>query len=341
MSSRSAVSALLFGFTIERYGVRAVLLSGSVLLALAVFGSALAGSWGVLALAQGTAGLAAGVMLPAIYAAAIRAGGEDEGGRLLGRVLTGWSVALVAGVPASALTAEHFGWQASYALLGAIILVALIGFSRMEDHKPRVESKKVGIVGTFRAARLPGVTALLIVQFLFMTAFYGTYAFLGDHLQTELGMSTATAGFVVLVYGVGFGIASLCDGLIDRFGPARILPPALGFVALALGTMPATTAFWSGAFTAAFIWGFANHFVLNVIVLRLNGLAGTANGTVLGLNSAITYAGALAGPLILGLLYANCGFGMLALGAAACVALGALVTVAAATIGNRYIKEIT
>jgi predicted MFS family arabinose efflux permease len=337
----TAVSALLFGFTIDRYGIRTVLVSGSVLLAVAVFCSALAGSWGVLALAQGTAGLAAGVMLPAIYAAATRAGGEDEGARLLGRVLTGWSVALVAGVPVSALVAERFGWQASYFLLGTLILIALIGFSRMGDHTPRGEPKKTGIAGTFHAARLPGVTALLAVQFLFMTAFYGTYAFLGDHLQTGLGMSTATAGLVVLVYGVGFGIASLGDGLIDRFGPVRTLPPALGFVALALGTMPATTAFWSGAFAAAFIWGFANHFVLNVIVLRLNGLAGTARGTVFGLNSAITYAGALVGPLMLGLLYARAGFDMLALGAAACVALGAAVTVAAAMVGRRTIKETT
>ncbi|MGB3408111.1 MAG: MFS transporter, partial [Jannaschia sp.] len=74
----TALSALCFGFTIDRYGVRTVLVAGSVLLAAATFGSAMAGSWVTLAVAQAVAGLAAGVMLPAIYAAATAAGGEEE-----------------------------------------------------------------------------------------------------------------------------------------------------------------------------------------------------------------------------------------------------------------------
>lgn len=337
----TALSALLLGFIIDRYGIRAVLVAGSILLAAATFGSALAESWVALAVAQGAAGLAAGIMLPAIYAAATAAGGENEGARMLGRVLTGWSVSLVAGVPVSALVAERFGWQASYVLLGALVLIALIGFLKMESRKSLAASAsgKGGGTATWNAMRLPGIAALLFVQFLFMTAFYGTYAFFGDHLRAILGMSTATTGLVVLAYGVGFGIASLGGGLIDRIGPVRTLPPALGLVALAYATMPVMTAVWAGAYAAAFAWGFVNHFVVNVIVLRLNMLAGAARGTVLGLNSAITYAGALTGPLVLGLLYARAGFGMLALGAAVCVGLGAAVSVATTITDRRDVKE--
>ena len=343
----TALSALLLGFLIDRYGARAVLIGGSVLLSVGTFGSAFAGSWVTLALAQALAGLAAGVMLPAIYAAATTTGTPEEGARILGRVLTGWSVSLVAGVPLSALVAERFGWHASFVVLGALVLLGLVGFVRMPPH-PRTKGGGVkrGEVtklegarkqdeadpasGALQAFALPGVPVLLLVQFLFMTAFYGTYAFFGDHLRTSLGLSTSMAGVVILFYGIGFGLAAIGDGLVDRIGPARALPLALGFVALAYATMPLTAVALLGAFVAAFVWGFANHFVLNVIVLRLSDLSGDARGTVLGLNSAITYAGALVGPLALGALYASEGFTALALGGAGCVALAA-----AATIMNR------
>lgn len=324
----TALSALLLGFTIDRYGVRAVLIAGTVLLALATFGSALASSWIALAFAQGAAGLAAGVMLPAIYAAATEAGEEEEGAQLLGRVLTGWSVSLVAGVPVSAFIAERFGWQASYVVLGLLVLVGLVGFVRLPRRgHDDLDRSRPGIGATVAAASIAGVSALPLAQFLFMTAFYGAYAFFGDHLRATLGMSASAAGLVGLACGVGFGIASVGDRIVDRFGPARALPFALTFVALAYASMPLTTAFQTGAFTAAFVWGFANHFVLNVIVLRLGKLGGPERGTVLGLNSAVTYAGALAGPLVLGLLYAGSGFAALALGAAASVVLAMIATV--------------
>ncbi|MGB3554898.1 MAG: MFS transporter [Jannaschia sp.] len=195
----TTLSALLLGFTIDRYGARTVLVGGSVLLACGTFGSAVAPSWSVLALAQAFAGLAAGAMLPAIYAAATQVGTKAEGARILGRVLTGWSVSLVAGVPLSALVAERFGWEASFVVLGGLVLLGLVGFLRM----PVQASGPRGPSGTprlspIRAFGIQGVAPLLVVQFLFMTAFYGTYAFFGDHLRSSLDLSAGFAGLVVL-----------------------------------------------------------------------------------------------------------------------------------------------
>ena len=325
----TALAALLLGGTIDRFGARTVLVAGSVLLACGTLGSAFAPSWILLALAQGLAGLAAGTMLPAIYAAATTTGTKEESARILGRVLTGWSVSLVAGVPLSALVAERFGWHASFVVLGVLVLLGLVGFLRMPKRAsgPRRTAELSGY--PLQALAIAGVAPLLAVQFLFMTAFYGAYAFFGDHLRGSLDMSAGSAGLVVLVYGTGFGLAAFGDGLVDRLGPARVLPPALGFVALAYATMPLTVTALMGAFAAAFVWGFANHFVLNVVVLRLSEVGGDARGAVLGLNTAITYGGALVGPLALGAVYAGEGFASLALTAAGCVALAAGVSVVA------------
>ncbi|MGB3555124.1 MAG: MFS transporter, partial [Jannaschia sp.] len=259
---------------------------------------------------------------------ATQVGTKAEGARILGRVLTGWSVSLVAGVPLSALIAERFGWKASFVVLDGMVLLGLVGFLRMPEKGSGQQGQtRIPSRSPIRAFGIHGVAPLLTVQFLFMTAFYGTYAFFGDHLRSSLDLSAGFAGLVVLFYGIGFGLAALGDGIVDRIGPARVLPAALGFVALAYATMPLTATALVGAFLAACLWGFSNHFVLNVLVLRLSDVAGDARGAVLGLNTAITYCGALVGPLALGAVYAGAGFGWLALGAAGCVGLAAVVSV--------------
>ncbi|MDA8870039.1 MFS transporter [Rhizobiaceae bacterium] len=326
----SAISALLLGFSIDRYGVRTVLVACSMLLAAGTFGSAFATSWVWLCVAQAAAGLAAGAMLPAIYAVATTTGRPDEGARILGRVLTGWSLSLVVGVPVSALIAQHFGWHSSFVVLGCLSLLAALGFTTMPASDALVrENAATGVDGDaeirpHRGLKIPGVPALLVAQFLFMTAFYGTYSFFGDYLRTVLHLSTSMAGLVVLSYGVGFGLATLGDGLLDRHGPAKVLPFALGLVAFAYATMPFVAVSLAGVFVTASSWGFANHFVLNTVVSRLSALGGPARGRVLGLNTATTYAGALVGPLMLGALYSFGGFAALATGASACVTIAAI-----------------
>ena len=63
--------------------------------------SAAALHWLALTLAQAVAGMAAGVILPAAYGSASLIAQPGQA-RTLGRVIAGWSVSLVAGVPLSA-----------------------------------------------------------------------------------------------------------------------------------------------------------------------------------------------------------------------------------------------
>lgn len=322
----TALSALFLGGAIDRLGARTVLISGGALLVVATAASAAAPHWTVLLMAQVAAGIAAGVMLPAIYATATHAGGPEGGARLLGRVLSGWAISLVAGIPLSALIADQFGWRATFWGLSTLSAVILPGFARLPAPAPRSTGRRAGIGA---ALRVPGVVRLLAVQFLFMTAFYGLYAFWGDHLRAALGIEAGGVGIVVLVYGLGFGAATVADTLIDRWGPARMLPILLlGAAAIYMAMIPATRTM-AGTASIAFLWGFANHFIINVVVLDLSRRDEALRGAVLGLNSAITYAGAFAGPLSFGVLYAASGFAPIA-GAAA------LATILATVVARHF-----
>jgi predicted MFS family arabinose efflux permease len=120
----TALSALPLAPAIDRVGARRALVLALPLLALALVGSAAATGWVTLAFAQGLAGLAAGVILPATYALATTTAPPGQEAQALGRVRMGWSMSLVAGVPLSAWVAELVSWQASFLLLALVTALA-------------------------------------------------------------------------------------------------------------------------------------------------------------------------------------------------------------------------
>ena len=65
------------------------------------------------------------------------------------------------------------------------------------------------------------------------------------------------------------------------------------------------------------VWGLANHFGLNVLVMRLTALDPSRRGTIMGLNSAVTYFAVFVGTTGFGPLYTGFGFAASAIVAAA------------------------
>ncbi|HYE01495.1 MAG TPA: MFS transporter [Alphaproteobacteria bacterium] len=316
----TALSALLLSPRVDRFGPARALRRAMAVLALAMLGAMLAPHWIALAGAQALAGLAAGVALPAAYALATALAPPGEGARLLGRVLFGWSVSLVAAIPLLAALAQAAGWRACFLLLAAIAAAVGLG-ARALPAAGRAEAAAAP-GGPLAPLRIPTVPTLLGVCLLFMTAFYGVYAFFGEHVRAAHGGGAGAAGLAVLAYGIGFGVAGLGDGLVDRLGPRRVLPAALLAVAAVYAAMPAVAAY-PGLVALAAAWGFGNHFGLNILVLLLSSARPAARGAVLGLNAAVTYLGALLGAAGLGEVYARAGFAAVAAAAALLLALAA------------------
>jgi len=322
----TAASALLLGPAVDRVGTRRILATGFAVMTLAMLASAAATSWAMLAAAQGLAGMAAGIVLPATYAYATVAAPPGREAETMGHVLAGWSISVIAGVPLSAFIAGTAGWRASYVLLAVLLAVVSAGFLRLRGSSAAARPG-AGDMSLLPALRTPGVPALLVICFAYMTAFYGVYAYLGDHLRQALGVSSSTAGLVVLAYGVGFGLAGFGDRMVDRLGPRRLLPMTLGALALVYGLMIPAASSLVALVALAFCWGFANHFGLNIIVLLLGRANDARRGAVLALNSAVSYAGALVGAGLFGAVYERVGFLLVAALAAGCLAAALAVAV--------------
>ncbi|QYN34531.1 MFS transporter [Pseudonocardia sp. DSM 110487] len=315
-------SALLLGRRLDAIPRRTVLLAGMGALTVAAAGSAVASHWALLALAQLAGGIGVGVVLPATYALAAELAPPGAGARATGRVLTGWSIALVAGVPLATVLGDAIGWRAAFGALAALC-VTQIALYVLLPATPAVGPTR-GALGA--ALRAPGVAALLTGVLAYMAAFYGVFAFVGVEVRAVHGGGATMAGLVALAYGIGFGIAAGVDRFLDRLGTARLVAPALALLAAVYLALAATIGALALFLGIAVIWGLVNHVGLTLLLSRLAAIAPGLRGAVLALNTAATYGGAAVAGTLAGLMYERAGFGWLAVTAAALLALAVPVT---------------
>ncbi|MER9327283.1 MFS transporter [Mesorhizobium sp. M0488] len=309
----TSASALFLARYIDRVGARRMLQGALLLLAIALVASAAAPTVATLVAAQLLAGIAAGIAMPAIYAssAAIAPPGRESG--TIGVVLTGWTLSMVAGVSLSAVLADLVHWRAVFAAVALLATLALAGLtltSLSDIRKSGPAPTPLGALG------IPGIVPLLIACAAFMTAFYGVYGYLGDHLHSVLGRPVSANGWAALAYGIGFGTAALLDGVIDRLGARRVMPFAYLLVAVVYVAIAMASDSFGLTIAMVAVWGLANHFGLNVLVMRLSALDPGRRGTIMGLNSAVTYLAVFVGTTGFGPLYSSFGFTTCALVAA-------------------------
>ncbi|MCB1454168.1 MAG: MFS transporter [Rhizobiaceae bacterium] len=301
----TAASALFLARFIDRFGAWRLLRTAFVTLALALAASAVAPNALMLAAAQLVAGLAAGVALPAIYSSAATVAPAGRENETVGIVLTGWTLSMVAGVSLSAVLADILHWRAVY---GCVAMLAAAGVVALSLNGRRDVPSDAAAIPPFAALAIPGVVPLLAACGAFMAAFYGTYAYIGDHATNALGRPVSYNGILAVLYGLGFGGAALLDRLMQRHDPRRLLPLAFLAVACIYVLMAALSASFATIAGCVVFWGMANHFGLNLLIVRLTAIDPSRRGAIMGLNSAVTYFAAFAGTLAFGPVYAHSEF---------------------------------
>lgn len=321
----AAFSAFFLSGLIDRYGTRLVLVFATMAMVVSFAGSAFSRNWQTLVLFQAIAGFSTGVLLPAIYAEAVRIAPEGQGARTLGTVLAGWSIAMVAGVPISAILSDFLSWRIAYMVLAVLAILLVLAFSLFRNDRPLARPV---LASRGSVLRVPYVKSLLFTCFFFMTAFYGTYALLGHHIREVQGINASLASTAVISYGLGFGFGGMVARYVDRLGPGKVFPFLLtGSMLLYLSLIAATATLWM-TLIAVFLLGFTNHFGLNLLVLRLAGRSPEARGTLIGLNTTATYLAVFFGPLLMSAIYERLSF------TAVCLCAGVLLFVCAARMWN-------
>ncbi len=326
-----AGSAFLAAPRLDTWPRRLSLRLSLIVMGLALALCAFAWAWPVLVLGQLAIGAAAGILIPGSYALASELSSEEQRTQALGRVVLGWSVALVLGVPLSALLTDLMGWRATFLIVAALSLAASFAFALLPDPKRTVEAARVGYGEAFSA---PGARLLLAGTFAFMFAFYATYSFLGDHLRTLHGSGAWLGGVVAMAYGAGFGLATVADGWINRLGPTHVVAPSLLFVGINYLILPVAAESIPSVIAYALVWGVIAHFAMTSLVASLSRAPARVRGALIALFSVTTYLAQGVGGVVMGAVYAAHGF----LASSLIASGGAFLTAALIWLGKRSLR---
>ena len=322
----TAIGALLLARWVDFFGPLVVLRVAFSILFVAMLGCAFSPSIPMLVVSQIVAGVAAGVALPAVYSRAGQIAPAGHESRVLGIVLVGWTISMVAGVSLAALIAQAIGWRSVYLLLTALTLSVVVSVFLMRERPVKSDVSVRVAPSPLRALAVPGVPHYLVLVALYMVAFYASYGFVGDHVVSVLGRPVGDNSGIAISYGLGFGLAAFADGLLDRLGNRRAAPAtlfALVFVYLLL-SIPMN---FVTLLMVCFLWGLFNHLSVNVLIAALSAADAQQRGTVLGLYSGVTYLCMSLATLTAGLVYSSAGWHALTFSAMCLCALAAALAV--------------
>lgn len=268
-------------------------------------------------LGRALSGLAAGAFVPTAYAVVGDRVPYTYRGKVMGLIVSSWSLALILGVPLGSFTGGVLHWRWTFwifALMGVlVVLLILLEMRRHAQHKNSGKEEIEEPAGTFRdALKVPRVPVYITITFCNMIGFYGMYSFLGTYLQDVFTGGNTAAGLFIMIYGIGFSMSVITGKIADRIGKMRSLLIALGVISVLLACLPYAPASMFLLIVSLFIWGLMQSLTVTLLSTILSDCSERHRGKVmvfysLASNLAVTLGSALMGPVYVAYGYAAVG----------------------------------
>ena len=250
-----AIGAPVLTALTGRWNRKVVLIS---LMGLFVMGNLLAWqapSYETLIMARILTGLAHGVFFSIGSMIATSLVSKDKEASAIAIMFTGLTVALVTGVPLGTWIGQHFGWRATFLVVSALGLIALIGSAILVP-----KNLKQSIPATFKEQLQVIVKPRLLLVYLMTILGYGgtftAFTYLAPILEQQTGFSPSVIGLIMLVYGVSVAVGNIWGGkLADKRGPISALSIIFSALTIILLAFTFTMESKVAAVLTILIWG--------------------------------------------------------------------------------------
>ena len=294
----AGASGLLASAYVDRFGRKRLLLVLYSLFALATLACGLAPAYGSLMAARIAAGVFGGVLSALSQTIVGDVIPFERRGRAMGIVMTAFSAASVAGVPAGLFLAAHFGWHAPFFAIAALSVLfaafAAITLPPLQDHlKGSQSSSALQRIGSVLAdtnhLKAFGFSALL------MFAGFTTVPYLAMNLQFTVGLRADQLPYVYLFGGAATLLTARWIGrLSDSWGKVaslRLLAYCSIPVMFAITLMPPGAALWLVFSTSTLLMIVMSGRMIPGMAITTSAANPALRGTFMSLNSAIQSAG--------------------------------------------------
>ncbi|SHF69920.1 Predicted arabinose efflux permease, MFS family [Kaistia soli DSM 19436] len=244
--------------------------------------------------------LSAAAFTPAATGTAAMIAAPEKRGRAIAIIYSGMTIAVVVGVPAGTILAEHLGWRATFIGVAGLAVLALIG---IVSQLPQVAAPPAASLGTRLAvARRPEVLSILGLTVLAIAGAFTVSTYAGALLKDVFNVSPSMIAFALFVVGIGSAAGNFFGGYAaDRWNQRRFITTilvtlAVDFVAISLAaTFAPDRAGLVVVVVALGIWGLFAWALPAVQQVRLVAVDPPLAAVSLSLNSSAIYLGTAAG----------------------------------------------
>ena len=236
------VGAPLMAALARRWPVRASLLSFVLVFAAAHVVGATTTSFALLLATRVIAALANAGFLAVALSKAATLVATDQRGRALAVLLSGTTLAIIAGVPGGAVLGTLLGWRATFVAIALLCLPAAVGVVRglpaSAVKTPHDTPTGPSLRDEIAQLAMPRLVLVMLLGALVNAATFATFTFLAPIVTDTAGLDHLWVPVVLVLFGVGSLVGvSLAGRLVDRRpgiviavgGPSLLL----GWVALA------------------------------------------------------------------------------------------------------------
>lgn len=253
---------------------------------------------------------------------------ERQRGMAVALILSGLTVSNIVGVPAGTAIGNIWGWRATFWVVCALGIVALIAMAillpsgRAEKHRPGNLANEVRALGRQQ------VWTSLVLMLMLMLGQFCLYTYITPFLLEVTGIEASLIPWVLLLNGVGATIGVFLGG---RLADWKLMPSLIAMLALQgvlLAVIYAVSPYPVPMIVAITLWGTLNFSIGAPIQTRI--LTWTADASNLasslipsGFNIGIALAASL------GAVMLNAGYGYRSLPLAGIVAMVVAVVAAA------------
>ena len=319
------LSQLFFGPVGDRFGKYRVIAWACAACAVTTSLCGLAQGFSQLVVARLLAGATAAAIIPLAMAWIGDVVSYESRQPVLARFLIGQILGLSAGVFVGGFAADHLSWRVPFFGIGlgfVAISLTLFALDRRLPARARSQNRAEGHALRRMASEFTQVLALPWARVVLLTVFleggflYGAFAFIATHLHQDFGLTLATAGSVVMLFGFGGLLFALTSAwLVRRLGEVGLT--ALGGIfltasLLAIGLAPV----WWWAMPGCFVAGLGFYMLHNTLQINATQMAPERRGAAVSAFASSFFLGQAAGVAIAAMLVVRWSTGtVIALGA--------------------------
>lgn len=220
----ASLAGILAAWSLDRFDRKTAVLFLYAGFTLSTLLCAVAPSYHSLVLARTVAGGFGGVLGAMVLAIVGDAFPDGKRGTAMGVVMSAFSVASIAGVPAGLFLAQHLGWRAPFAVLGVASLVVWLGaravLPPLRSHL--VEGRGRTVNPWMVLTRPTHLRAYVLMLSLVMSTFM-VIPYIAAYMVANVGRSEDELPYLYLCGGIATLLTLTPVGrLADRFGKLRI-----------------------------------------------------------------------------------------------------------------------